>query len=193
MPTLRGILLVTAMAAILLAGVGCKAAIRAGTGAGARALSGGDIDCSGNNSPSIQWDEKPAIVNGRLAIRGTLVDDTRLHNPNHEVKSDAQVSAGQGFYLPAFSLIRLDSGDVSSVATIWPNWMRTQRLESAGGAGQVLYTSRYSASYSPGGDFSVSVLIPPALQEGEGQLLLLVWPRVLDVENPPEPIGVECL
>ena len=191
----RGFLLVLLAVCILLAGVGCKAVVKGGAGAGVRALSGGDIDCSDDNSPSVEWSEQPAIVDGNLALRGRLLDAARLHNASREIPAKTPVPGGGGFYLPAFSLIRLKSGDVSPVATIWPNEMKVLGMESAGGGGQVLYAKprRYEVASRPDVEFDILVYIPPSLQEGEGKLLVLVWPPVRDIDNPPDPIGVECL
>ena len=193
MPAFRGFLLVAAVAAILLSGVSCKAAIRSGAGAGARALSGGDIDCSDNNSPSVQWDEKPAVVNGNLTLRGRLTDDIRLHSPVFAVKPDTPLPPGQRLYLPAFSIIRLTSGEPSSVATIWPETMKSRGVESAGSGGRVVYAKRYDVSNTVNTEFHVEAFIAPAALAGEGTVLLLVWPRIASLSDTPNPVGVECL
>ena len=193
MPILRGILLVVVMATILLAGVSCKAAIKIGGGAGLTMISGGDIDCSDDNSPSVEWDERPAIVDGNLTLRGRLTDDARLHNPILGVTSDTPLPPGQRLYLPAFSVIRLTSEEPVSVATIWPMAMKSREIESAGGRGRVVYAKEYDVANSPNGQFHVEAYIPPSALAGEGKVLLLVWPRITRMSDTPNPVGVECI
>lgn len=188
---LRCLLLVLVVASVVLASVGCKAAVRQGAGAGVRALSGGGIDCSDDNSPSVEWDQPPAIVDGTLTLRGRLTDGTRLHNPILAVAPDTPLPPGQHFYLPAFSIIRLESGEPNPVATIWPTEMRSRGIESPGG--RVVYAKQYDVTNAPNTEFHVKAYIPPASLEGEGTVLALVWPRITSISDTPNPVGVECL
>ena len=191
---IRAMFLILAVFTILLAGTGCKAVVKQAGGAGARALmSGGDIDCSDDNSPSVEWDEPPAIADGVLTLRGTLTDDAQLHNPILAVSTDTPLPPGQYFYVSAFSLVRLESGEVSPVGTIWPSEMRGRELDSDATQGGVIYATRYDASNGLNAPFHVQAAIPTEAQQGEGQLLVLVWPRINHTDDQTEPIGIECL
>ena len=191
-------LIVLVVAIILAASVGCRAVAKGGAGAGARFLGGGgDIDCSENNSPSVEWDGKPTIINGTLTLQGRLTDGARLHDPNTEIKlkSGETLVSDQKYFLPSFSLIRLKSGDIDRVATIWPPGLQSPKLESEGSDSRVIYADMgdFVVSYEPNAQFSVKVIVPPSAQQGEGTLLALVWPPITSMDNPPDPIGVECL